>query len=187
MFGQAIPDIESWPGWKKLWKLRLPPKIKIFSWKLLHQRLPTLDYLVKLGFHSPNICILCKQDVEYVHHLFYKCAFTSAIWVHLEHQHRGLDLTHVIERGASWHLSNSEVNILELILITYWQVWKERNATTFRNELPNALRVGRTAWIDHKDFEFAFKKAGDDRNGEEEEFVKTSIWRFEDQYQWSLG
>lgn len=45
-----LPD-SPWKGWKRLWRLYVPPKMKIFGWKLLYLQLPTTSYLVKL-----NIC-----------------------------------------------------------------------------------------------------------------------------------
>ncbi|GAA0176382.1 hypothetical protein LIER_29386 [Lithospermum erythrorhizon] len=36
-------------GWKGIWKLRVPPRVKLFLWKCLHNALPTRTNLVKRG------------------------------------------------------------------------------------------------------------------------------------------
>lgn len=38
-------SVPSTAKWSLIWKLHLPPKIKSFCWKLLHQSLPTGDLL----------------------------------------------------------------------------------------------------------------------------------------------
>lgn len=42
--------------WKNLWKLKIPSKIKIFYWKVLHEIIPTNRNLSKRGVSSSSIC-----------------------------------------------------------------------------------------------------------------------------------
>lgn len=44
--------------WKIRWKLPTTHKIKIFGWKLLHKKLPTLHRLSKLGMRKDTTCRL---------------------------------------------------------------------------------------------------------------------------------
>lgn len=47
---------------KRLWEMKLPPRIKLFGWKLLHRKLhrklPTKDKLMKLGIIGDTACVL---------------------------------------------------------------------------------------------------------------------------------
>ncbi|CAN7073858.1 unnamed protein product, partial [Brassica oleracea var. botrytis] len=48
----------------KLWKINLPPKIKIFWWKILHNGLPVAENLIKRGCKINNLCQLCGEEIE---------------------------------------------------------------------------------------------------------------------------
>lgn len=37
----VIGDPNPWPGWHHIWKLCVLPRIKIFTWKMAHGKLPT--------------------------------------------------------------------------------------------------------------------------------------------------
>ena len=45
------------PLWKKLWHLNIPPKVRIFAWKMCMNALPTYVNLQKRGV---NICIFVQ-------------------------------------------------------------------------------------------------------------------------------
>ncbi|KAI5334704.1 hypothetical protein L3X38_024837 [Prunus dulcis] len=68
------------PILKKMWSLILPPKVKLFSWLLIRKRLQVRSHLYKF---LPNInpeCPLCKNHMETINHLFFKCQFALNIW-----------------------------------------------------------------------------------------------------------
>lgn len=66
--------------WAKAWYHGLIPKINIFFWLLLQNRILTLDNLMKRGHIMPNRCILCKNQAETVDHIFIHCSFSREIW-----------------------------------------------------------------------------------------------------------
>ena len=45
--------------WKKLWKVRVPNKMKVFAWRACHEILPTRVNLVKRNIIRDNICHCC--------------------------------------------------------------------------------------------------------------------------------
>jgi hypothetical protein len=74
-----------WPnpveGWRKhLWKWDLTPKIKLFIWLSLENRILTWDNLQRKGWEGPNICVLCQDEAESVYHLFVTCRFSREVW-----------------------------------------------------------------------------------------------------------
>lgn len=89
----------------------------------------------------------------------YNCVFTRAVQEYLEHYSSYSDLIQAVEKGASWLLSYSNLYILELILITYWQVWKERNVVILKDEQANVIQTRRNTWADFKDHKLAHRMA----------------------------
>lgn len=69
------------PGfnWSKLWSLAIPPKVKKFVWRLLHNCIPTLDNLRKFVDVDP-MCPVCKSNFESVEHLIWSCPFSQSCW-----------------------------------------------------------------------------------------------------------
>ena len=69
-------------GWVKLWKIPVPPKIKIkiFLWRLCSGILPTRLQLLHKNLTIPLTCVLCGNDVEHEWHVFLECPFAQACW-----------------------------------------------------------------------------------------------------------
>jgi zinc-binding in reverse transcriptase len=63
----------------KIWQLKAPPKILIFTWLLLRYSILTVDNLKKCGWQLPNRCIMCLKDEESIEHLFQECEFAKEI------------------------------------------------------------------------------------------------------------
>lgn len=57
----------------RLWSLNIPPKIKIFWWKLLHNGLPVATNLVRRRCRINLDCQLCGEGYESLSHLLYEC------------------------------------------------------------------------------------------------------------------
>ena len=67
-------------GWKNLWKLKIPYKICMFLWKLLHNGLPTrMEQFRRQIIVSPKR-VMCDQEDEMLDHLFLKYPFARALW-----------------------------------------------------------------------------------------------------------
>lgn len=64
---------------QKLWKCSIPPKVKIFWWKLLHNGLPVTDTLRGRGCKVPLECQLCGEGSETIIHMLFKCLVTREI------------------------------------------------------------------------------------------------------------
>ncbi|KAJ1688971.1 hypothetical protein LUZ63_013126 [Rhynchospora breviuscula] len=56
-----------------LWKLNIPPRMRLFIWQMAQNKIATIDNLKKRGWHLANICSLCVSNEETVHHLFNDC------------------------------------------------------------------------------------------------------------------
>ncbi|KAJ3678037.1 hypothetical protein LUZ60_001840 [Juncus effusus] len=119
-----------------LWRIKVPPKIKIFVWKAIRNRLPTVDNLQRRGVTTVNCCLLYKQQAETLDHLLALCAFTAQLW----------------QQNATTG-GHPSANTLQLIaneptstrtvfqLFANFAIWRERCNITFRDESRNFTSV----------------------------------------------
>lgn len=67
---------------KRLWSKPTPSNVSIFGWRLLLNRLPTKDELIKRG--SLDLaqlpCTLCGNEPESIDHVFLNCPKSRTIW-----------------------------------------------------------------------------------------------------------
>jgi hypothetical protein len=64
---------------KKLWKFKLPLKIKVFLWNLCRGAILTKDNLAKRRWKGNLTCSFCNRN-ESIHHLFFDCYMANNIW-----------------------------------------------------------------------------------------------------------
>ena len=67
-------------AWRALWKLKLPRKIKIFSWRACHDVLPTRVNLAKCKIISDTLCHYCKSVPEDTLHVIWGCGAAQDVW-----------------------------------------------------------------------------------------------------------
>jgi hypothetical protein len=63
----------------KIWKMKVPLKVKIFAWYLRKGVVLTKDNLVKWSWYGSPQCVFCQHN-ETIKHLFFKCNFARSIW-----------------------------------------------------------------------------------------------------------
>ena len=66
--------------WKKIWALKVPPKVKTFLWRACSNILPTRDNLFRRKIQIDPICELCSQTRETCDHLLWECPFARNVW-----------------------------------------------------------------------------------------------------------
>ena len=124
--------------WKILWKLKCPAKTKLFMWCVLENRVPTWDVLQRRNFQGPGWCVLCKQEMESIPHLFISCPFSAAVWkgcmrqVGLNHRWDGNSVS-----GAwdFWWRFFSRSKLKSLPLLITWGIWLARNGAIFKEKV----------------------------------------------------
>lgn len=59
--------------WRRLWKLSIPSKIKIFAWRVLHGCIPC--HVILANKHITNIvnCPVCRVEAEDIRHILFSC------------------------------------------------------------------------------------------------------------------
>lgn len=66
-----------------IWKLKVSPRIKVFGWLVLSNRLLTIDNLNKRGWPLVNRCVLCKNQSESVKHMLDECNYSRPVYCEL--------------------------------------------------------------------------------------------------------
>lgn len=66
----------------RLWKFRIPPKVKVFILILLRNKILTRDIFMKRGCQAIQGCVLFGEEcMEMSVHLFWDCTYSSALWL----------------------------------------------------------------------------------------------------------
>ena len=77
----AVPSVANDPAiWKNLWEAPTLPKIDIFCWTVLHNRIFTRENLQKRGIEGAFRFPLCRVNYETMLYLFFICPFARAVW-----------------------------------------------------------------------------------------------------------
>jgi hypothetical protein len=69
---------ECW--WSKLWKLNIPPKIRIFWWIVLHKYLLSKQELKRRHILRENFCEVCGEEGESLFHIDVDCPVAKQFW-----------------------------------------------------------------------------------------------------------
>ena len=67
------------PIWKRIWQLKIPPKIRIFTWKVCVNALPTMLNLRRRRVNKDGMCSVCGLEAESILHAFFKCGVVKEI------------------------------------------------------------------------------------------------------------
>ncbi len=119
-----------------IWKLRLPPKVKIFIWSVLRNHLLTTDNLLKRGWTGNSLCVFCGVVAETTYHLFTGCVYSrfvigkgngNAGFQSLQDSVRG-----EWERRLGGGCTTATNRTLSLLAANWWVLWKIRNRVVFR-------------------------------------------------------
>lgn len=68
------------PIWKKIWHLKIPSKIRIFSWRACMNGLPTGLNLSRRGVNISPMCPICDQERETTTHVLIQCEIAKQVW-----------------------------------------------------------------------------------------------------------
>ncbi|KAL5141435.1 Clustered mitochondria protein [Glycine soja] len=66
---------------KIIWKLKIPPRAAVFSWRLFKDKLPTRANLLRRNVSIQEVeCPLCGYEHKEAGHLFFNCKMIIGLW-----------------------------------------------------------------------------------------------------------
>lgn len=136
--------------YERIWKSWAPPKCRFFMWLVAHRRCWTADRLARRGLPHPEVCLLCDQEEEDIHHLLIGCVFARQVWFHLL-QYVGLEslAPHSAETSFDdwWEHAEGRVagdaraGLNSLVILGAWTIWRHRNDCVFNGGSPSITTV----------------------------------------------
>ena len=128
--------------WTRLWKFRLPNKIKLFGWRACHNILPTKENLVRRRITQDSVCELCNQGPESGLHALWECGVARDVWA----VNKGRFQKSVCGQTNFSHLF---VNLmdrlsreeLESFMVQSWLIWNQRNSVLHGGMLQDPSRL----------------------------------------------
>jgi hypothetical protein len=75
----ALTKSDAGPDHKRIWKGKVPHKIKYFMWLMTNDAVLTKDNLIKRKWNGSPSCQFCNLE-ESCDHLFFTCPIAKVIW-----------------------------------------------------------------------------------------------------------
>ena len=125
---------------RRLWKCRIPLKIKLFGWLLLRQRLMTGSLQQRFYPDAPVECPLCAGAAEDCSHLFFEGRFAQMAWRATTTcclvTSSADSFWQSISRGPFRHASE-----WQSIFAMLWSIWLHRNDVVFKGRPPSVNAI----------------------------------------------
>uniref|UniRef100_A0A803NT11 Reverse transcriptase zinc-binding domain-containing protein n=1 Tax=Cannabis sativa TaxID=3483 RepID=A0A803NT11_CANSA len=119
-------DYKTW--WKYFWALQIPPKVKIFAWKVVQNALPVATGLHKRKVIDSALCSRCKHAWESIGHALFSCKSAKAVWKNTKflidyHYAQGM-----FNGDYLIHLASTMEKVdVETLICVMWGIWNDRN------------------------------------------------------------
>jgi hypothetical protein len=134
----SLPDH---PTMRHIWKSKCLPKLRVFVWLLIMDRLNTKDIMSRKHWQVDGglNCVLCNLNVrETRDHLFFDCPFVINCWNQLSIVWNNNLLI------SARILKSKQVFggpcFIEVFACATWNFWKIRNDYIFRGQIPSFRR-----------------------------------------------
>ncbi|XP_078149464.1 uncharacterized protein LOC144544782 [Carex rostrata] len=120
-------------GSQRIWKLQAPPRMKVFGWLALNNRLLTIDNLNKRGWPLVNRCVLCRVQGESIKHMLDECNFSKSVYSMLANTVPAMVPNLSNNTPPTQMLTDVSISKIqrETMLIMQFIIWRERCARTF--------------------------------------------------------
>ncbi|KAG7547813.1 Ribonuclease H domain [Arabidopsis suecica] len=123
--------------WKAIWALNVPPKLKHFWWKIIHNALPVADNLAHRHIKITTNCLFCNEGTESIIHLLFQCRVAKEIWelspicISPGQLERATSLLQIFQDLIS---SKGKSGFKDhLFPFIGWRIWKARNDLLYSN------------------------------------------------------
>lgn len=123
-----IQDHSSFPvlDWHHVWKMNIPPKIKVFIWQVCTDCLLTADKLSQKKVECSPICPLCSNEYETTFHILAKCTYTRCCWNNMPSLPSSEDFQYCSEWFSKIFCSLDN-DLSCMFCVVCWNIWQNRN------------------------------------------------------------
>ena len=146
--------------WKQLWDANVPPKVKMFGWRLLRNGLPVNSNLARRGMDVSRVCQRCGGGDETLEHMMMHCVESSRVWyfspLRLEPPEVGrgtfrdwVEFLLASKREGEWWV---------LFWMLCWNIWLGRNGWVFERKPFSFMEVAKRATKGALEFTLAAEK-----------------------------
>jgi hypothetical protein len=133
-----------------VWLKHVPSKVSVFVWRLLRNRLPTKDNLIRrMVLHQEdNDCVGGCGSPETAVHIILQCDFFGIMWqliykwVGISFISPDLVVDHFYHFGHLAGLPRYTYIYFQVIWhSTVWVIWKERNNRVFKHKAQDLIKL----------------------------------------------
>ena len=121
--------------WNKIWRLRVPPKVRNFLWRACSDILPTRANIVKRRLPIDPSCAICGQAEESVCHALWECPLAINVWALVKGKlQKSLAVVqdfHSLARQMEDKLTGKEMEVWAMVA---WSIWNARNRFYFEKK-----------------------------------------------------
>lgn len=117
------------PHWQKLWRCKVPPKVKVFLWRVSHKFIPSRANLHRRHIDPLSTCDTCGASIETTFHALTECTYARCFWVRLK-ELTGIKLPNLDPRTWTEQLLDDQFcqeRDRGIILCGMWSIWRARN------------------------------------------------------------
>jgi hypothetical protein len=136
----------------RLWKLKLPLRIKVFGWYLRKGVILIKDNLAKRNWNESRTCVFSHQD-ETIKHLFFQCRFARSIWSVIQVASILFPPRSIANIFGNWlnEIDNRFKKHIRVGAIAFiWSLWLCRNDKVFNDKTSSILRSRARGPVRHK-------------------------------------
>jgi hypothetical protein len=122
---------------KRIWKGKIPEKLKIFLWLMTNEAILTKDNLRKRNWQGDPSCVFC-DCVETISYLFFQCPVARVIWLVVAKCFGASNIPMNLEQCWLWcekWLPYGKKFHPWGVATICWAIWKCRNKAVFEKKL----------------------------------------------------
>jgi hypothetical protein len=123
------PGLSSEGDWKLIWRLEVPPKVRVFWWRVMHEFLPARQILHKRHIECLAACEVCGADQETIRHVLLECTMAKLFWENTK-KLAGVKIPHMHPETWARDLLLAKVcprREAAAIICGMWALWVARN------------------------------------------------------------
>ncbi|KAL2904458.1 hypothetical protein RDABS01_003168 [Bienertia sinuspersici] len=152
---ESLSELEK-KGWKLIWNMQGPPKLRHFLWRACTGFLAVMERLYARRVTSSDTCAVCENGCETVGHSLFECKFATEIWDRskfkpLIDSMQGSSMIEALSLIAGKLDAYDWVCFAALL----WASWSCRNTFLFEGGVVNGMTVAQgmhnyvLEWIDY--------------------------------------